>query len=215
MKIATDDVIGQSQLSCIPRCPYCGVASPQIVLKHAPNEKVLLPNGDPATWYAAYSCTSCCNWFIAKGDPDWAHINNPQIIEIVPGFPRAHEDLPDMARNFLDQAMQTLAAPDASAVMSGSAVDAMLKELGYEEGSVYERIDQAVADHKITAEMAEWAHSVRLGSNRPRHADKNNPHVTREEAKQSLEFAEALGNFLFVLTAKINRGIEAANKASE
>jgi hypothetical protein len=132
----------------------------------------------------------------------------------MPGFPQAHEDLPDPARRFLDQAMQTLAAPDASAVMSGSAVDAMLKALGYEKGSVYDRIDEAVKDHHLTEAMGEWAHSVRLGANRPRHADKDRPHLTPDEARQSLEFAEALGGFLFVLTAKINRGIRAAQQAA-
>lgn len=95
--------------------------------------------------------------------------------------------------------------------MAGAAVDAMLKELGYENGSVYMRIDAALADNKLTKGMAEWAHVVRLGSNRPRHADMDKPHVTEEEARHSVEFAEALGNFLFVLTAKISRGIAAAN----
>jgi hypothetical protein len=134
------------------------------------------------------------------------------IVEIFPGFSRAHADLPEAARRYLDQAMETLGAPDASAVMSGSAVDAMLKALGYEKGSVYERIDKAIEDHKITAGMGEWAHSVRLGSNRPRHADKENPHVSPDEARQSVEFAEALGNFLFVLTARVDRGIKAAQE---
>ena len=137
-------------------------------------------------------------------------VSNPRIVEIFPGISTAHEDLPEKARKYLNQAMQTLTAPDASAVMSGSAVDAMLKELGYEKGSVYDRIDNAVKDHIITAAMGEWAHVVRLGANRPRHADKDAPHVSDDEAKQSLEFAEALGNFLFVLTAKIDRGIRAA-----
>lgn len=108
--------------------------------------------------------------------------------------------------------MATLHAPDASAVMSGSAVDAMLKLLGYEKGSVYVRIDQAVAGHQITESMGEWAHSVRLGANRPRHADLDSPHVSPEEAAQSLEFAEALAFFLFVLTRRIERGREAAEK---
>jgi len=58
--------------------------------------------------------------------------------------------------------------------------------------------------------MADWAHNVRLGSNRPRRADKDKPHVSPNEAKQSVEFAEALGNFLFVLTARVNRGLKAA-----
>ena len=94
--------------------------------------------------------------------------------------------------------------------MAGSAVDAMLKKHGYETGSLYDRIDKALADNLLTKGMADWAHEVRLGSNRPRHADKDKPHVSPSEAAQSVEFAEALGNFLFVLTARIDRGLKAA-----
>jgi hypothetical protein len=115
---------------------------------------------------------------------------------------------------FCRQAFDTLQAPDAAAMVAGSAVDAMLKKLGYEEGSVYTRIDKAVADHELTEAMGRWAHEVRLGSNRPRHADNEKPHVSPEEAKQSVDFAEALGQFLFVLTAQIQRGTANAKKAS-
>ena len=214
MKIATNDRIGNKQLTCVPRCPYCAISAPQILLIHSPDLVRPLDGSAPAKW-AAYGCTSCASWLVVKGDPNEFNIANPRIIEIIPGFPQAHEDLPERARRFLDQAMQTLAESDASAVMSGSAVDAMLKELGYEKGSVYERIDKAVKDRHLTEAMGEWAHSVRLGSNRPRHADDVNPHMSLAEARQSLEFAEALGQFLFVLTAKINRGIAAAKDAGQ
>jgi hypothetical protein len=86
----------------------------------------------------------------------------------------------------------------------------MLKAQGYTEGSVYSRIEKAVAEGVLTQSMGTWAHSVRLGSNRPRHADAENPHVTNEEAKQSVEFAEALGQFLFEVTARVNEGIKKA-----
>lgn len=94
--------------------------------------------------------------------------------------------------------------------MAGSAVDAMLKSRNYTVGSLYTRIDKAFEDHLLTKGMADWAHSVRLGSNRPRHSDENEPHVSPAEARRSVDFAEALGNFLFVLTAQIERGMEAA-----
>ena len=99
-------------------------------------------------------------------------------------------------------------------MVAGSAVDAMLKKIGYVQGSVYDRINKAVEEHKLTEGMGSWAHEVRLGSNRPRHADKEKPHVTEDEAKQSVEFAESLGFFLFVLTERIKRGTEAAQAAS-
>ena len=88
----------------------------------------------------------------------------------------------------------------------------MLKERGYETDTLYQRIDKALADNLLTKGMADWAHEVRLGSNRPRHADKDKPNVSPAEAAQSVEFAEALGNFLFVLTARIDRGLKAAAK---
>lgn len=144
------------------------------------------------------------------GDED----ETPDVIDSYPKARTVHEDIPDRAKNYLKQAIETLHAPDAAAVMSGSAVDAMLKAIGFEKGSVYKRIDDAVAAQKLTASMGEWAHQVRLGSNRPRHADEDHPHVSPEEAAQSVEFAEALAYFLFVLTKRIERGTEAAKSAS-
>jgi hypothetical protein len=168
----------------------------------------------PRQKWAAYGCTSCGGAVLAKGaDDDGA--SNAEIAEVIPAQKRAHDDIPEKARNYLQQAYETMHAPDAAAMVAGSAVDAMLKELGYDDGSsLYSRIDKAVADQKLTKSMGDWAHEVRLGSNRPRHADKDRPHVSPEEAKQSVEFAEALGFFLFVLTKRIERGTEAAKKAS-
>ncbi|WP_051913869.1 DUF4145 domain-containing protein [Nitratireductor basaltis] len=136
-----------------------------------------------------------------------------ELHKLWPDTKSAHEDIPDPARTFLQQAYETLHAPDAAAVMAGSAVDAMLKVHGYVEGSLYKRIDEALKDNVLTSGMAQWAHTVRLGSNRPRHADEKKPHVSPDEAKHSVDFAEALGNFLFVLTARIDRGIKAAEEA--
>jgi hypothetical protein len=150
----------------------------------------------------------------AQGSPAENNTGAPTAIALYPSPPEAHEDLPERPRRYLQQAYETLHAPDAAAMLAGSAVDAMLKHLGLREGSLYARIDEAVTKNMLTQGMANWAHEVRLGSNRPRHADDEEPHVTHDEARQSVEFAEALGQFLFVLTAKIERGIQAAQEAT-
>jgi hypothetical protein len=147
----------------------------------------------------------------AKG----AAAGDARIETLYPATRSAAAEIPDPARRYLQQALETLHAPDAAAVMAGSAVDAMLKHLGLVEGSVYSRIEQAVCQHILTAPMGEWAHEVRLGSNRPRHADTENPHVSLRQAQQSVEFAEALGHFLFVLSSRVKKGIEDAAKADE
>jgi hypothetical protein len=163
----------------------------------------------PAYVWNLYCCATCGGGVLAS-----IHLGANVVEQIYPTAQEVHEDIPEPARRFLQQAFETLHAPDAAAVMAGSAVDAMLKHLKLTEGSLYARIDQAVQNHTITEAMGDWAHEVRLGSNRPRHADKDRPHVRPDEAKQSVQFAEALGYFLFVLTARIKRGTDEAKKAS-
>lgn len=198
-------------LAGIPRCPHCGVANPQFMRLWISEGRVPRSTPGPTNYWAIFSCTSCGDCVSAQGGPnqDSAKAN---VTAIFPEPKKAHKDIPEMARRYLQQAYETLHAPDAAALMAGSAVDAMLKEYDYEEGSLYTRIDKAVNDHLLTDAMGKWAHEVRLESNRPRHADAENPHVSTDEAKQSVEFAEALAYFLFVLKAQIDRGIELATQ---
>ena len=99
-------------------------------------------------------------------------------------------------------------------MLAGAAVDAMLKEKGLDEGNLYTRIDQAVQQTILTKDMGDWAHSVRLGSNRPRHADLDHPHVSKDEAEQAIEFTRTLGHVMFVLPARVERGRSAAKPAN-
>ena len=178
-------------LTGVSRCPHCGIANPQLPRLWQSEQQLDNSTGLPASRWAIYRCTTCGDAVSAKGAPG-ANVGNPLIIKVFPTQKEAHDDIPDIARQFLQQAYETLHAPDAAAVMAGSAVDAMLKAKGYEDGSLYLRIDKAVEDHVLTESMGLWAHEVRLGSNRPRHADKDNPHVSPEEAVQSVDFAESL-----------------------
>jgi hypothetical protein len=190
------------------RCPYCAVARPQLLQIWFAG---IQPGGNnfPSRAWGAFRCTSCGQVVLAGGYAN--HNDQNAAIEIIyPDLRAAAGELPEAARTYLQQAYETLHAPDAAAVMAGSAVDAMLKAKGYVDGSLYARIDQAVQDHVLTSGMGDWAHWVRLGSNRPRHADKDTPHVSTAEAQQSVEFAHALGEFLFVLSSRIAVGIRTA-----
>jgi hypothetical protein len=114
-----------------------------------------------------------------------------------------HESLPEGVTRFLSQARNTLANPDASVVMSASAIDAMLKEHGLVEGSLYKRIDEAVGTGVLTKRMAEWAHRVRLDANNPRHADGAVPPTSADDAQRAFDFAEALSEYLYVLPSRM------------
>lgn len=197
----------------LSRCPHCSVANPLLAQFWQPQLSERADGRIKQLW-SAFRCTSCGSIVTARCRFD-GQFSKHEILDLYPKPRTVDEELPDIAKRYLQQAQDTLYAPDAAAVMAGSAVDAMLKHLDFTEGSVYTRIEKAVEANVLTKGMGEWAHSVRLGSNRPRHADAERPHVSPEEAAQSVEFATALGQFLFVLTAKVQRGIAKAKEAEQ
>ena len=97
-------------------------------------------------------------------------------------------------------------------MLCASAVDAMLKDKGLKDGNLKTRIDQAAERHLITIDMTRWAHQVRLDANDQRHADEAADLPTQEDARRSLTFALALAEVLYVLPARVTRGIEETKK---
>lgn len=127
-----------------------------------------------------------------------------------PGSRSIDEALPDRPKAYLQQAIESLHAPAGAVMLAASAVDAMLKAKGLLDGSLYKRIEKAAEDHLITPDMARWAHEVRLDANDQRHADHTADLPSEEDAARVIDFASALGELLFVLPQRVQRGIERA-----
>lgn len=199
----------------IASCPYCGTGRPQVSMRQdlGPLHEHRGTRDLGTRRWAVFIVTCCGGLLLAQGV--LAHPDNADasIEALYPAVRYAAVEIPDPARRYLQQALETLHAPDAAAVMAGSAVDAMLKHFKLTKGHVHDRIDQAVEEHILTPEMGKWAHRVRFVSNQPRHADTESPLVSEHQALQSVEFAEALGHYLFVLPSRVEKGIEAAAKA--
>jgi hypothetical protein len=138
-----------------------------------------------------------------------------QIRMLYPTPEQVDDSLPPDAQRYLRQAIDTRFAPDAAVMMAASAVDAMLKGKGYKQGNLYGRIDKAVADHVLTEDMAKWAHKVRLDANAVRHADHETRPPDEDDARQIIEFASALGDFLYVFTARVAEGLKEANSSEQ
>ena len=99
-------------------------------------------------------------------------------------------------------------------MLAASSIDAMLKDKGLKKGSLNDRIDEASKKNLITAEMALWAHEIRLDANDQRHADENAPLPTEADVKKVIEFARALAEFMFVLPDMVTRGRTAPTGAA-
>jgi hypothetical protein len=184
----------------LEKCPHCGVDRPGMPLL---SRFVTEDNDGTKRYWGAYACRRCGRVVTA-----WSFEKVGQVEETFPQQSAISQEIPDPARSYLTQALASLAAPAGATMLAASAVDAMLKAKGYrEEGSLYARINRAAEDHVITREMAEWAHTVRLDANEPRHADDGAPLPGLDQAKRSIDFALALAELLFVLPSRVRRGL--------
>lgn len=182
------------------KCPHCSIANPNLFLLN--NFNTNNHNQTNPRFWGIYSCKSCGGIVSAA-----AKSLNSEISEYYPKNTEIDATLPDKPKSLLQQAQDTLHAPAGSVMLSGSAVDAMLKLKGYTEGSLYSRIEKACKDHLITEEMAQWAHDIRLDANDQRHADETALLPTEADAKRVLDFAKALAEFAFILPSRVKRGL--------
>ena len=193
----------QDVLLELPRCPYCNIDLPNLsrVWSHETKNSRSLN----LRHWNAHACRSCGGVVLTASTQG----TGGEIVEIYPSPRLVADEIPDRARAYLTQAIASAQASAAGAVIVASiAVDWMLKAKGLVDGTLYQRIDRAAETHVITAEMAAWAHEVRLDANAQRHADESIGIPTEEDARRVIEFARALADYLFVLPARVKKGRE-------
>jgi hypothetical protein len=184
----------------LDRCPHCNIAKP-LARYQWQNESKDYRGGNQRLWYV-YCCESCGGMLLTSSPA----VQNAEISNIWPSPFSVSETIPARARDFLTQAVASLHAPAGAVMLTASAVDSMLKDKGYKDGTLNSRIDSAAKDQLITGEMATWAHEIRLDANDQRHADEAAPLPSAADANKVIEFANALAQFLYVLPARVERG---------
>ncbi|MGG7596803.1 DUF4145 domain-containing protein [Pseudomonas sp. WC1] len=185
----------------LDRCPHCNVAMPNM---GKTTEVVTTDHAQRSRRWSTYSCRTCAGVVLTVSNAlrvGWSDIDH-----IWPSAQIVDDALPARARQFLSQAINSIHAPAGAVMLAASSVDAMLKEIGLVKGSLNSRILNAAEQHLITAEMAAWAHEVRLDANDQRHADELAELPDESDARKSIDFVTALGQFLFVLPARVQRG---------
>ena len=194
-----------TQLS-LDRCPHCNVDKP--TLAHCSTVETADYTLMLRRVWRLYNCRGCGGVVSA-----WAYTADGEVVEIFPSGVDVDATIPDRAREYLNQAVNSLSSPSGAVMLAASAVDAMLKAKNLKEGSLYSRIDKAAKDHLITSDMAMWAHEVRLDANDERHSDESAAMPNTIDAKRCVDFALALAQFMFVLPAKVQSGIAEAKES--
>lgn len=185
----------------LDKCPHCSVDNPNLSTQFSEFTTTADTNTNARIW-RIYYCKRCGGVTVA-----WAYGHDRVVRGKYPETEDLDDCLPAKVKVYLQQAIDSVFAPAGAAMLCASAVDEMLKQKGYIEGSLYNRIRAANSGGLLTQEMETWAHKVRLDANDIRHADENASLPTIDDAKQLIEFTKTLAELLFVLPSKIQRGL--------
>ncbi len=185
------------------RCPHCNVDKP--TLAFLAQQQTIDFSLKINRYWRFYRCNRCGGVVTAA-----AGAADEEVTELYPSGVDVDGAIPDRAREYLNQAINSLSSPSGAVMLAASAVDAMLKAKNLKDGNLYSRIDKAAKDHLITNDMALWAHKVRLDANDERHSDESAALPDANDAKRCVDFALALAQFMFVLPAKVQSGISEA-----
>ena len=193
----------------IDRCPQCGVSLPLLTLISKP-DKHYTTSFNETFWFFTVKCSKCRRHVLCYGETDRSNTlsddETPDRISLLQTFPSiesAAVEIPEKPRRFFDQALQSIHAPDGALMLSASAIDAMLKDKGYKDGSLNNRIDKAADAGLLTEQMKAWAHEIRLSANEPRHSDDAFDGATESQAQQAIQFTKALAEYLYVLPQRV------------
>ncbi len=162
--------------------------------------------------YSVALCRRCNGPFLVRealyGVPgEFETVTDEAVLyPVAPG--RDLEGLPDSVARSLTQAHRSYSTSsyDACAVMCRRALEALCKSLSANGKDLARRLADLKDNGRIDARLLDWAHGVRLVGNEAAH-DVETP-VTAEDARDILEFTEALLMYVFTLDAKF-RSFEA------
>ena len=127
-----------------------------------------------------------------------------RLISISPTLPKsdAPEFTPDNVARFFKQGKDNVSAGnwDAAGAMFRKALESGLKKKFPDiKGTPRQRIDKAAKQHKLTPELAEWAHQIRDLGNDAVHEEE----FTEEEAKAMAAFTDLLLQYIFTMPGRL------------
>ncbi|MEO6502200.1 MAG: DUF4145 domain-containing protein [Jatrophihabitantaceae bacterium] len=177
-------------------CPICEKPAQSPILGVA----IQPPGEDTAVEYAFLQCSECrgplVQWredFGGGFDLDDATFKYPPPRRLSPQIPRALRTEFDEARKCFDAKAYSAAVVMVRRTLEGTCVNQGIAKGGNLATNLRALQDQG----KIDGLLAEWANMLRVVGNAGAHFTGNS--VSREDAQDAMDFAEALLDHLFVL----------------
>lgn len=156
--------------------------------------------------YSVALCRRCNGPFLVRealfGVPgEFETVTDEAVLYPVAPGPKL-DGLPDSIARSIEQAHRSYSASsyDACAVMCRRALEALCKTVSANGRDLARRLADLKESGRIDARLLKWAHGVRLVGNEAAHDVETA--VSGEDARDILEFTEALLMYVFTLDAK-------------
>ncbi|MFU6377864.1 DUF4145 domain-containing protein [Metapseudomonas otitidis] len=208
-------------------CPHCRRADAYLECVY---DKAIRKVGHHVCWAVVFSCGSCAELVVVNVIDVGGVKRSPREYALNSSVPVLLNEQSSMWQRFgMYPEMQSLNAPEhtpekiakpfieakdnlarghyeTSELLCRKALDIATKALmpGTND-ALNARINKLKTDQVITAEMADWAHIIRLEGNESAHSDDES---TKEEAQELVDFTETFLLYAFTLPAmvRIKRG---------
>src|SRR5258708_31187092 len=107
-------MVSLRQLLILTRCPHCRVSIPHLEQAWASNKAITTFDGQNERWWAVFSCSRCGGLILCASDqgPGGAVTQQHPKVEAIDD-----QSIPERAKHFLNQAIDSLHSPSASVVV--------------------------------------------------------------------------------------------------
>jgi len=156
--------------------------------------------------YSVLLCRRCQNPFLRREDfyevPGEFETRTADVVLYPNQAGRLGEGIPAAVLRTYEQALRCYASSlfDASALMSRKCLESVCATLSAEGRTLHAKLDAMQRAAQIDGRLAEWAHGVRVIGNDAAHG--TDQEVTQEDARDAIDFMEAVLTYVFVLNTR-------------
>ena len=163
----------------------------------------VLPDEAPPTEFAFAHCETCKQPAMFYREDMGDGFDNDPYYRLYPSHSR-HIGflLPDVVRTSYEEAVncETSKAWIASVVMVGRALEAICRKYDPKTKTMFGTLKTMLANGAISQELYDWANELRVIRNYGAHA--TNEPITEQDAKEALDFLQAILEIMYELRPK-------------
>jgi hypothetical protein len=201
----------------IIECPYCEAkVDGEVKGEHDSYN----PREDPYPFKAVLlRCPVCNNPLLGGSDYLQTGPETSEWDDLTRLWPQQEShiawEIPAIARKSLIEARTCYKAKaySASVVMSGRTLEGVCQHHSTKDKNLYGGLKELKETGIIDERLYQWGEELRKHRNISAHASEDV--ITKEDAKDLLDFAQAICDYVFVLNAKFNRFMERKKKETD